>query len=163
MDGNPLAALAQKRWAYTLMLRLHRTVEWCERIVRAVTRDRLGAMDLMGLPAIRVTVSGRRTGTPRTSTLYCVDDGDRILVIGSNWGHSRHPAWSENLCAATEVDVRRRRYAGRAAVRLLIGTERDQAWATILRQWPNYQIAQDRVPQRPFRIFELRLRTPFTR
>ncbi|WP_418006055.1 nitroreductase family deazaflavin-dependent oxidoreductase [Mycobacterium sp. PDNC021] len=113
-------------------------------------------MDLVGLPAIRVTVAGRRTGMSRTSTLYCVDDGNRVLVIGSNWGHEDHPAWSANLIAVSEVDVRRRLYQGRATVRLLTGTERDQAWATILRRWPSYQIAQDRVPQRPFRIFELK-------
>ncbi len=42
-----------------------------------------------------------------------------------------------------------------AEVREIVGSKRSEAWASILGAWPNYELAQQKVPQRPFRIFSL--------
>ena len=40
---------------------------------------------------------GRKSGLPRTNGLtYCVDRGD-LVVVASNGGSDRHPAWSLNI------------------------------------------------------------------
>ena len=36
---------------------------------------------------------------PRTSPLLYIRDNGRLLVVGSNFGQSTHPAWTANLLA----------------------------------------------------------------
>ncbi len=116
----------------------------------------VGVLDLAGLPSIQLTVAGRKTGIPRTTPLQYVPDGDVLLLVASNWGADRHPAWSANLMAATQATVCRRQEQFTASVRMLTGADRDQAWNKVLHSWPNYQIAQDIAGGRQFRIFALK-------
>ncbi|HJP79783.1 MAG TPA: nitroreductase family deazaflavin-dependent oxidoreductase [Pseudonocardiaceae bacterium] len=153
---NPFQRLARQPKVYQWMLGTGPLVERIDRALRRVSRDRFGALDLAGLPTIRATVPGRKTGLPRTCTLQVIPDGDRLLVVASNWARPDHPAWSANFLAADEVTVNQDGAQFSAAVRLLTGAARDQAWQHILAQWPNYQLAQNKVPTREFRLFELR-------
>ena len=129
--------------------------EGVEALLRFASKGRLGVLDLTGLPNAQVTTSGRNTGLARTATVQCVPAGDGLIVVGSNWGLRRHPSWSANLKATQWVTVRRRGHRFTAKVRLLTGEERDEAWATVIAHWPNYQIAQDRADGRRFRLFLL--------
>ncbi len=126
-----------------------------EALLRFASKGRLGVLDLTGLPNAQVTTSGRKTGLARTATVQCVAAGDGLIVVGSNWGLRRHPSWSANLQATQWVTVRRRGHRFTPKVRLLTGEERDEAWATVIAHWPNYQIAQDRADGRRFRLFLL--------
>jgi deazaflavin-dependent oxidoreductase (nitroreductase family) len=128
-----------------------------EKIIRRLTNDRLGVLDLVGIPSVRVLIPGRRTGLVRTTTLQCIDVEGGILVVGSNWARPVHPAWSTNLQEAKTARVLRRNNQYEAEVREIVGSERSEAWASILRAWPNYELAQQKVPQRPFRIFSFAL------
>jgi deazaflavin-dependent oxidoreductase (nitroreductase family) len=124
-----------------------------EKMLRRLTRDRIGVLDLVGIPSVRVFIPGRRTGIVRATTLQCVDVEDDMLVVASNWARAAHPAWSTNLQVAKTVRVLRRNNQYEAEVREIVGSERSEAWASILGAWPNYELAQQKVPQRPFRIF----------
>jgi deazaflavin-dependent oxidoreductase (nitroreductase family) len=153
---NPLQRVARNPTAYRwLVLRGRPIAECLESLLRFVSSGRVGVLDLAGLNNVRITTSGRKTGLARTATVQYVPDGDGLVVVGSNWGRERHPAWSANLKATQRVTVRRRGQRFVAKVRLLTGEERDKAWATVLAHWPNYQIAQDRAGERPFRLFLL--------
>lgn len=96
-----------------------------------------------------------QTGIARTTTLTYIPDGERYLVVGSNWGRAAHPAWTANLLAIRHVTIACRRDQFTAAARVLLGAERDRAWHTIVAAWPNYRIAQEMAGGREFRIFEL--------
>jgi deazaflavin-dependent oxidoreductase (nitroreductase family) len=98
--------------------------EGVEALLRFATKGRLGVLDLMGLPNVQVTTSGRKTGLARTATLQCVPAGDGLIVVGSNWGLPRHPSWSANLKATERVTVRRRGHRFTAKARLLRGGTR---------------------------------------
>lgn len=150
-----LDRLARNARTYRILLRLHRWVPPIEGLLRRATGGRVTLMGLAGIPAIDVIVPGRKSGHLRTTTLQYVSDEGRLLVVGSNWASRAHPAWSANLLAAQQVDVRSGGHQFRAEVTPLTGHERDRAWHTILTHWPNYRIAQNRVPDRPFRIFAL--------
>ena len=152
---NPVKVAHQQPSLYRVLIKWSALANWSERALRTVTKDRIGVLDLAGLPSIQVTVAGRKTGIRRTIALQCVRDGDVLLVVGSNWGSDRHPAWSANLVAAKQVTVLARAERFRASVRLLTGVERSEAWNKALRSWPNYQIAQEMAPRREFRIFAL--------
>lgn len=110
---------------------------------------------MVGLSSIQLTVAGRNSGILRTTSLQYVSDGHLILLVASNWGRDRHPAWSANLMAAKRVTVRRREEQFTASVRMLTGVERTRAWNKALQSWPNYQIAQAMAGGREFRIFAL--------
>jgi deazaflavin-dependent oxidoreductase (nitroreductase family) len=157
---NALQRLARHPAAYRwLVLNGRPVVEGLESLLRFATNGRLGVLDLAGLPNVRITISGRKTGLARSATVQYVPDGAGLLLVGSNWGRERHPSWSANLKAVQRVTVRRRGHRFVATVQLLTGAERDKAWATVLAYWPNYLLAQDRAGRRQFRLFLL---TPTT-
>jgi len=153
---NPLKRVAQNPTAYRwLVLKGRPIAEALESLLRFASTGRMGVLDLTGLPNVQVTTSGRKTGLARTATVQYVPAGNGLILVGSNWGRECHPSWSANLKAAERVTVRERGHRFTAQVRLLTGEERDKAWATVLAQWPNYQIAQDCAAPRRFRLFLL--------
>ena len=50
-----------------------------------------------GFPALLLATTGAKTGKRRESPLLYVRDGDAFVVVGTNWGGERHPAWTGNL------------------------------------------------------------------
>jgi deazaflavin-dependent oxidoreductase (nitroreductase family) len=52
-----------------------------------------------GLPIVMLTTTGARTGQPRTLPILGLPDGDRLVVIASNFGRPQHPGWYYNLRA----------------------------------------------------------------
>jgi deazaflavin-dependent oxidoreductase (nitroreductase family) len=157
---NPLQRVARNPIAYRwLVLPARPIAELLESFLRFVTAGRVGVLDLAGLPCVRITSKGRKTGLARTTTVQYVPVDDGLVLVGSNWGRPHDPAWSANLQAAERVTVRGHGEFFTATPRLLTGEERDRAWATVVAHWPNYQIAQDRAGARQFRLFLL---TPTT-
>ena len=66
----------------------------------------------LGPPVLLVTTIGRRSGQPRTVTLAHLRIGDDVIVIGSNGGNPKLPAWAHNLRAhpRAEVQLGQKRY-----------------------------------------------------
>jgi deazaflavin-dependent oxidoreductase (nitroreductase family) len=118
------------------------------------TGGRLTVIGRHGLPSLLLTTTGRRTGQPRTVPLLYLPDGDRYVVIASNWGQQHHPAWSGNLLANPEatVSVDGRETAVRA--RLADPAERERLWPAITRVWPAYDTYVERSG-RDIRVFVL--------
>jgi F420H(2)-dependent quinone reductase len=79
-------------------------------------------------PVLLLTTTGRKSGQQRTAPVVYLADGENLVVIGSNAGHSRTPAWSLNLQANpdAEVEVGRERRPVRA--RVAAGEERADLW-----------------------------------
>ena len=48
---------------------------------------------------------GRTSGQPRRNGLYYLDDGPNLVVIASNAGDERDPAWWRNLQAQPDAEV----------------------------------------------------------
>ncbi|MGZ6269901.1 MAG: nitroreductase/quinone reductase family protein [Candidatus Limnocylindrales bacterium] len=48
---------------------------------------------------------GRTSGQPRRNGLYYVEDGPNLVVVASNAGDARDPAWWRNLQAQPEAEV----------------------------------------------------------
>jgi len=56
-------------------------------------------------PVLLLTSTGRRSGQQRTAPVLYLTDGERLVVIGSNAGNVRTPAWSLNLQANPDAEV----------------------------------------------------------
>jgi deazaflavin-dependent oxidoreductase (nitroreductase family) len=93
------------------VLRVH------ERIYKA-TDGRIGHR-MIGVPTLLLRTTGRRSGATRTNALVYARDGDDYLVVASNGGADRAPAWLHNLRADPAVEVQVGRDRERATARLV--------------------------------------------
>jgi deazaflavin-dependent oxidoreductase (nitroreductase family) len=85
------------------------------------------------VPALLLTTTGRKTGLDRTHGLtYCRDRGD-LIVVASNGGSDRPPAWLLNLEARPGVTVRVGRTVMAATARVADAQERAYLWPLVNR------------------------------
>ena len=73
----------------------------------------------IGVPTLLLRTTGRRSGATRTNALVYARDGDTYLIVASNGGANRHPAWLHNVKAMPSVEVQ-------------TGRERRKATATVI-------------------------------
>jgi F420H(2)-dependent quinone reductase len=114
--------------------------------VYRLSRGRIGGRVGKG-PVLLLTTTGRKSGEPRTAPVLYLADGDRYVVINTNAGNAKTPAWSLNLRANpdAEVDVRGKRTRVRA--RIAEGEERADLWRRHMEQysgWDYYESKLDR-------------------
>jgi len=59
-----------------------------------------------GMPVLKLTTTGRKTGEQRTVMLTSpLQVDDTIVIVASRGGDDHHPAWYLNLVAEPEVQV----------------------------------------------------------
>ncbi|MFC7728992.1 nitroreductase family deazaflavin-dependent oxidoreductase [Actinomadura keratinilytica] len=76
------------------------------------------------------------------------------MVVGSNFGRDKHPAWSGNLLKNPEAEVSFRGRTVPVTARLLDDAERAEIWPRLLEVWPVYDRYAGRVT-RQLRVFRL--------
>lgn len=108
-----------------------------------LTRGRV--MGRFGLPVLLLTTTGRRSGMRRTVPLLYLEDRGTPLIIASNNGGPRNPAWYHNLVANPLVEVETR--AGRRLMRAepLIGAERRHRFGQVVAAADRYEEYQSRT------------------
>jgi F420H(2)-dependent quinone reductase len=79
-------------------------------------------------PVLLLTTTGRKSGQQRTAPVVYLADGENLVVIGSNAGHNRTPAWSLNLKANPDAEVEVGREKRRVRARIAEGEERADLW-----------------------------------
>jgi F420H(2)-dependent quinone reductase len=79
-------------------------------------------------PVLLLTTTGRKSGQQRTAPVVYLADGKNLVVIGSNAGHSRTPAWSLNLKANPDADVEVGRERRPVRARVAEAEERATLW-----------------------------------
>ncbi|MGZ4169536.1 MAG: nitroreductase/quinone reductase family protein [Solirubrobacteraceae bacterium] len=50
-------------------------------------------------PVVVLTARGARSGEPESTPLLYFTAGDRVVVMASNFGGEKHPAWYHNVSA----------------------------------------------------------------
>jgi len=80
--------------------------------------------NLGGRTGIILETLGRRSGTPRRVVLTFLPDGERIVVIASNYGREGHPAWFRNIEAQPDVTILYKRFRRPYRARIATGEER---------------------------------------
>jgi len=114
--------------------------EWFSKLhgwVYEKTGGRLMAR-LAGLDMLLLTTTGRRSGEPRTTPLAGFADGDDWVVVASNNGQDRHPAWWLNLQADPSATVRHRSETFPVRAHLAVGEERARLWPWLQKSNPMY-------------------------
>ncbi len=93
-----------------------------------------------GVEVVWLTTLGARTGLERTVPLLALPEGDELVVVASNWGSGRVPAWSLNLIANPEASVMRRGVTRGVVARAASTTERDRLWPLLDALYPGYRV-----------------------
>lgn len=125
-----------------------------DKAIQRVTSGKLTILDIAGLPNCMLTVTGRKSGLPRSNPLLCVPYGTTILVAGSNFGGPVEPLWVKNIEADPLCTIRFHGVESSRVARLLEGDERRAAWRHMLSVWPNYAKYEERT-DRHIKVFEL--------
>jgi F420H(2)-dependent quinone reductase len=117
------------------------------------TRGRIGGR-VGRAPVLLLTTTGRRSGESRTAPVLFLADGERLLVIGSNAGNDRPPAWALNLTANPDAEVQVQGDRRKVRARLAEGEERDELWRKMNEQYSGFDDYRNRT-KRDIRLFVL--------
>lgn len=83
----------------------------------------------LAVPIVVLSSIGARSGQRRESPLAYFTDGDNVILIASNYGNARHPAWYYNLLAHPECELHIGRHGGRFVAQEVKGADRDRLYA----------------------------------
>jgi F420H(2)-dependent quinone reductase len=102
----------------------------------------------LGVLNVIVEITGRRSGKVREVPLFAFEDSDRVVVVGSNAGADREPAWVANLRANPAARLRIGREVRPVRARETDGDERDRLWALAATGYPGYETYRARTSRR---------------
>ncbi|HET7589861.1 MAG TPA: nitroreductase family deazaflavin-dependent oxidoreductase [Solirubrobacterales bacterium] len=102
-----------------------------------------------GGPVLLLTTIGRKSGQQRTAPVLYLADGDRYVVINTNAGNAKAPAWSLNLRANPEAEVEVGRKRVRVRARIAEGEERDDLWRRHMQQYSGWDYYESKLDRRP--------------
>jgi F420H(2)-dependent quinone reductase len=112
-----------------------------------LTKGRIGGR-VVGAPVLLLHHTGAKSGKERISPLLYMPDGDRVVVVASKGGYTKHPGWFHNLMANPDTAVELPR-EGKVSVhaRKAEGEERAELWPRVVKLYSgyeNYQQSTDR-------------------
>lgn len=100
-----------------------------------------------GNRTVILTTVGAKTGYPHTVAVGRFPDGeDAFLVVASNMGSAKHPAWYINMAKNPNqvwAEVGKRKFKVRP--HLLKGAERQAAWQGVITKSPGYASYQQKT------------------
>ena len=156
-QANPLrrfvrvsAAWPPVSWFYV------RTLHHIDRIVFRLTRGRATFTSwVAGLPIVMLTTTGAKSGRRHTLPLVALPEGERLMVIASNYGQHRNPAWYHNLRAHPAATVVFEGTERQMTARELEGDEREREYARGIEIYPGWKAYRKRAAHRQIPVIEL--------
>jgi deazaflavin-dependent oxidoreductase (nitroreductase family) len=111
-----------------------------------------------GPPTLRLRTIGRRTGSSRENALFYIEHEGDFVVVASNAGSERQPAWWLNLGVRPEASVRLRGQRIPVKARQASAAEEAALWPRLDRFLPIYADYRSQT-SRPIPIVILERRT----
>ena len=110
-----------------------------------------------GLPVILMTHKGNKTGALRKTPLMRVKDGDKYVLIGSQGGAPKDPAWVHTLRANPQIELRDEANVRSMRVReVKDAAERARLWKLAAAAYPPYDEYQTKTTRQiPVFVAEL--------
>jgi deazaflavin-dependent oxidoreductase (nitroreductase family) len=126
--SRPVHRLVRRTAATRFMAKLYGVIQQpLDRLVHRLTRGRTTASSwLAGVKITMLTTTGAKSGRPRTLPVLGLPDGAEMIVIASNFGRARNPAWYHNLRANPRATIVHDGTRREVAARELSGAERDR-------------------------------------
>lgn len=108
-----------------------------------------------GLPVAILTTTGAKSGQPRAVPLLIIPYENALLLVASNWGGKKYPAWYHNLRAQPQCQVTYRNETRAFRARAAQGAEYARAWEHAVNLYKGYAEYQKRTGGRPIPILLL--------
>jgi deazaflavin-dependent oxidoreductase (nitroreductase family) len=96
-------------------------------LIHRLSGGRLGN-EVGGDAVCFVTMTGAKSGRKRTIPLMYVPHGDAVLLVASQGGAPRHPAWYHNLKAHPDIEIEQGGHRRRMRARLAGPEEKAELW-----------------------------------
>jgi deazaflavin-dependent oxidoreductase (nitroreductase family) len=130
-EANFVQRLLRQLGGRRAMARLFaRTLHRLDLPVMRLTGGRRSVTEaLTGLPVVQLTTTGARTGLSRTMPIVAVPDGDRLVLVASNYGSEHSPGWYFNLKANPRCTVVKGGTVHEMEAFEAEGQERERLWA----------------------------------
>jgi deazaflavin-dependent oxidoreductase (nitroreductase family) len=99
---------------------------------------RVGAK-IYGAPILLLHHRGAKSGKERVAPLLYMPDGERMVIVASKGGYTKHPGWFHNLKANPETTVELPK-EGKVAVRAHTASpeERRVLWPRVVKLYSGY-------------------------
>jgi deazaflavin-dependent oxidoreductase (nitroreductase family) len=102
--------------------------------------------DLMGMAAVELHTTGRRTGERRSTMLTSpIHDEHRVVLIASKGGDDRDPQWYRNLVVNPDVEVTILGVTRPMRARTASPEEKAALWPDIVAVYKGYDSYQQRA------------------
>jgi deazaflavin-dependent oxidoreductase (nitroreductase family) len=126
-----------------------RTLHLFDKAVFKLTRGRQTFTSwLAGLPVAWLTTTGAKSGVERTSPVLAIPRGDgRLIVIASNYGQQKNPAWYHNLRKNPRTRVLFDGSEHAMVARVLDGDERAEWYERGIEIYPGWVQYRKRAPR----------------
>jgi deazaflavin-dependent oxidoreductase (nitroreductase family) len=121
----------------TIMKSLAKLVGSVHQLVYRLTGGTIGA-NFRGGQILLLTTIGRKTGKARTWPLAYFRDGEKLVIVGSNGGLDRDPAWCLNLRRTPTALIQVGRTQLRVRAEEAQGAQRERLWQLVTTQAPAY-------------------------
>jgi deazaflavin-dependent oxidoreductase (nitroreductase family) len=107
-----------------------------------LTGGRIGGK-VVGGPVLLLHHTGAKSGKKRISPLLYLPDGDRMVIVASKGGYTKHPGWFHNLKAHPDTMVELPR-EGKVPVqaRQASTEEREELWPRVVDLYKGYSAYQ---------------------
>ena len=127
-----------------------------DRLVLRLSGGRTTAVGLLaGLPLITLTTVGAKSGQLRSVPLVGIPDGERLILVASNFGQEHHPAWYYNLRKNPYASVKVGGAARSYRAEEVSGDEYDRCWARAVSLYAGYAAYKTRTGGRRIPILVL--------
>ncbi len=132
------------------------TLHHMDRTVVKISNGRHSALSLLsGLPFVTLTTTGAKSKEPREVPLIGTPAGEEVILIASNWGGKKHPAWYYNLKATPVCTLT---YDGKTEpfiAREVTGEEKTQYWQKAAAIYPGYDLYKEHTGGREIPVMVL--------
>ena len=98
-----------------------------------------------GAPTVLLNHTGAKSGKKRTTPLLYFTDGGRVILVASQTGKARHPAWFHNVRANPEVELWAGGRGGSYRAQVADTADRERLWGLATRLYPGYDDYQRRA------------------
>jgi deazaflavin-dependent oxidoreductase (nitroreductase family) len=102
-----------------------------------------------------LTATGAKSGESRTVPLVSVPDGNKWILIASNWGGEKAPAWSFNLRKNPACTITCDGATSSFVAREVSGEEYEHYWQQAVALYSGYAIYKQRAAHRHIPVFVL--------
>jgi len=134
---------------------LSKVLHRADLVVLKLTNNKHTVAGIVGLPIIQLTTIGAKTGETRTMPLVSLLDGEKIALIGSNFGQQHNPGWYYNLKAHPQCAVQIKGQTISCIARQAEGEEREKYWSMAVSYYKGYELYKIRAAHRQIPIMVL--------